>query len=254
MSSNMASTCRGGGAVRRASFDVTAAMVVPERSTGNRLARPTRRYYSRRMRIENEFEVAAPLEQVWNYLLDVEKVAPCVPGGELTEVVDDHTWKGKVTIKMGPVSLTFNGVVTLQERDEEHRRVVLKAEGREQRGKGAANALSTSRLEPVGDRTRVAIETDLTITGAVAQYGRGMIGDISQRLTQQFADCLAANILAEGASTAAAEASPPTPGTTEEVPAPVRKATPMGGIRLGLWAFWRAIVRLFRRLLGGRRA
>jgi uncharacterized protein len=235
------------------------------------------------MRIENEFEVGAPLDQVWKYLLDVEKVAPCVPGGELTEVVDDHTWKGRVTMKLGPVSLTFNGVVTLQERDEDNHRVVLKAEGREQRGKGAANALSTSRLEPAGDNTKVAIETDLTITGAVAQYGRGMIGDISQRLTQQFADCLAANILAEGASSAA---SPPPAAATapaEELPAgvpaeaatsagpipespapagssprgpsaPARTAKPLGGVRLGLWAFWRAVVRLFRRMFGGGRA
>lgn len=238
------------------------------------------------MRIENDFEVAAPLEQVWKYLLDVEKVAPCVPGGQLTEVVDDHTWKGKVTMKLGPVTLAFNGVVTLQERDEDAHRVVLKAEGREQRGKGAANALSTSRLEANGDRTKVSIETDLTITGAVAQYGRGMIGDISQRLTQQFADCLASNIDAEGAASApvstdsiplpvadsgpnagattspesepgeaaasavSASGSPSAPASTT----PVQAARPPGGIGLGLWALWRAIVRLFQRVLGHKRS
>jgi carbon monoxide dehydrogenase subunit G len=233
------------------------------------------------MRIENDFEVAAPLERVWAHLLDVEKVAPCVPGGQLTEVVDDHTWKGRVTMKMGPVSLAFNGLVTLQERDEEAHRVVLKAEGREQRGKGAATALSTSRLEAIGDRTKVSIETDLTITGAVAQYGRGMIGDISRRLTQQFADCLASSIAAEGAASApaangatpaaVAESPPDTDTTTDQqsepsettasavpasdaasapVPTPVQAATPPGGIRLGLWALWRAVVRLFQRFLG----
>jgi carbon monoxide dehydrogenase subunit G len=236
------------------------------------------------MRIENDFEVAAPLERVWTYLLDVEKVAPCVPGGQLTEVVDDHTWKGKVTMKLGPVTLTFNGVVTLQERDEDAHRVVLKAEGREQRGKGAANAMSTSRLEANGDRTKVSIETDLTITGAVAQYGRGMIGDISQRLTQQFADCLASNIAAERVASAVSGSTPlpaadsasdagtttslesePSEATASAVPVssspsappsttPVQAARAPGGLRLGLWALWKAIVRVFQRVLGRKRS
>src|SRR5919198_4427278 len=158
--------------------------------------------YRGHMKIENRFHVAAPIDEVWAYMLDVEKVAPCVPGGQLTETVDDRTWKGKVAMKMGPVSLSFTGTVTIQERDDQAHRVVLKAEGREQRGKGAANAVSTSRLEADGDSTNVFIETDLTITGAVAQYGRGMMGDISQRLTKEFADCLQSNIAAQRPSAA----------------------------------------------------
>ena len=212
------------------------------------------------MRIDNEFEVAAPIERVWGFMLDVEKVAPCVPGGELTEVVDDHTWKGKVSTKMGPVSLSFAGTVTIEERNDADHRVALKAEGREQRGRGAATAHSTSTLQATADGgTKVTIGTDLTITGAVAQYGRGMIGDISHRLTGEFASCLEANILAEGEAEPATEAAPgevpaeaPAPSATPVKPsAPVRSAAPVKGIRLGLWAFWRAVVRFFRRLLGG---
>ncbi len=233
------------------------------------------------MRIDNEFEVRAPIERVWAYMLDVEKVAPCVPGGELTDTVDDHTWKGKVNMKMGPVSLSFTGTVTIEERDDEAHHVVLKAEGREQRGRGAASARSSSRLEAVEGGTKVVIETDLTITGAVAQYGRGMMGDISQRLTKEFAQCLQTNIgaadlidatgpagaLAEDAATGTIErdaapgpgesGSSPPPGEgsastpaaeSPPAPRPLATARPVKGIRLGLWALWRAIVRFFRRL------
>src|SRR5205809_1020614 len=161
------------------------------------------------MQITNEFEVRAPIDQVWAFMLDVEKVAPCVPGGQLTETVDDHTWKGKVAMKMGPVSLSFTGTVTIQERDDEAHRVKLKAEGREQRGKGAANATATSTLQAVEGGTKVSIQTDLTITGAVAQYGRGMIGDISQKLTNEFAQCLQSNIAAADVTDTAGPAGRP---------------------------------------------
>lgn len=207
------------------------------------------------MRLENEFTVQASVEQVWRYLLDVEKVAPCMPGAELTEIVDDRTYKGKATVKVGPVSLAFAGTVMVEERDEENRRVVMKAQGMEQRGKGAATAVVVSRLEPVDGGTRVVLETDLTITGAVAQYGRGMIQDISQRLTGEFARCLQANLAATvpapAAPVPAAEAAAPAPAAVAPPPAVAR---PVKGLRLGLWALWRAAVRFFQRLLGGRAA
>lgn len=198
-----------------------------------------------RMQIENEFTVAAPIDRVWAYLLDVERVAPCMPGAELTEVVDDHTWKGKTSIKVGPVALSFAGTVVLQERDDAAHRVVLKAQGMEQRGKGAASASVVSRLEEVAAGTKVSLQADLTISGAVAQYGRGMIQDISQRLTSEFAACLEQNIAAEAAAT---------PGTATEPAAPAAVAQPVKGFRLGLWAAWRAIARFFRRLVGGSRS
>ena len=194
------------------------------------------------MQINNEFTVAAPIDRVWAYLLDVERVAPCMPGAELTEVVDDHTWKGKTSVKVGPVALSFAGTVVLQERDDAAHRVVLKAQGMEQRGKGAASASVVSQLEEVAAGTKVTMQADLTISGAVAQYGRGMIQDISQRLTAEFASCLERNIEAEAGSSAAAS------------PAPAAVARPVKGFRLGLWAGWRAIGRFFGRLFGGSRS
>jgi uncharacterized protein len=198
------------------------------------------------MEIRNTIEIPAPSDRVWAYLLDVERVAPCMPGAELTEVVDDRTWKGKVNVKLGPVSLAFSGTVVLQEQDEEARSVVLKADGKEVRGKGSASALVTSRLEDTdGTHTRVVILADLSITGAIAQFGRGMIADVSQKMAGQFAQCLAERMAAEAA--AARDGAPPDEVATE-LP---RAAAPVGGIRLALWALLRALGRsiasVFRR-------
>jgi uncharacterized protein len=203
------------------------------------------------MKIANEFVVKAPIEQVWDYLLDVQRIAPCAPGAQLTDVVDDHTWKGKVSVKIGPVGLSFAGTVALQERDDAAHRVVLKADGREQRGKGAASALVVSHLEAVPDGTQVSIDTDLTISGAVAQYGRGMVLDISQRLTREFAQCLETNLSAQSPAEPAPAAVAPTPAEAPPASAPAQPTSkPVGGIRLGLWAIWRAVVRFFKRLFG----
>jgi carbon monoxide dehydrogenase subunit G len=202
------------------------------------------------VRIENEFLVKAPVETVWAYMLDVERIAPCAPGAELTEVVDERTWKGKLKVKVGPIAMSFAGTVVLEERDDQLHRAVLKAQGREERGRGAATATVTTRLEPADASTRVQLDTDLTISGAAAQYGRGMIGDISQRLADDFAKCVEAGILSSG-SAAAADA----PGGSERVaspPATQVAAQPVKGLRLGVWAFWRAVVRFFKRLIGGR--
>src|SRR5438552_8719324 len=164
-----------------------------------------------------------------------------MPGAELTEVVDDRTWKGKTNIKVGPVALSFAGTVVMEERDDLAHRVVLKAQGMEQRGKGAASAVASSRLEEVTDGTKVTLDTDLTITGAVAQYGRGMIADVSERLTREFARCLEAGIKAEAASLqviphVSADEPPPGPAIREPPgPPPVRAAPPVKGIRLSLW-------------------
>jgi len=202
------------------------------------------------MQIRSEFVVGAPIEEVWNYLLDVERVAPCMPGAELTEVVDERTWKGKTNIKVGPVSLAFAGTVVMHERDDAAHRVVLKAQGMEQRGKGAASATATSRLEEVEGGTRVVLDTDLTISGAVAQYGRGMISDVSERLTKEFARCLEGNIIAEAAKSPTPEGGTAAGSGAAEPPppAPVQSAVPVKGLRLSLWALWRAVMRFFRRL------
>lgn len=199
------------------------------------------------MEILNTIEIAAPPDRVWAYLLDVERVAPCMPGAELTEVVDDHTWNGKVAVKLGPVSLAFTGTVVLQDRDEDTRTVVLKADGRETKGKGSASALVTSRLtEAEADATRVEIVTDLAISGALAQFGRGMIGDVSQRMAGRFADCLAARMAAEAEG---ADAGSTEPGAAAAGGSPLpTAAAPVGGIRLALWALVRAIGRGIARI------
>lgn len=207
------------------------------------------------MLIENEFTVKRPLDEVWSYLLDVERIAPCMPGAELTETVDDHTWNGKVNMAFGPVKMAFAGSVSMEERDDDAHRVALKAKGTEQKGKGAANATVTSWLEPIDGGTKVSMQADITLTGAAAQMSRGLLPEVSKRLTQQFADCLEESLVAN-ASPAGAAARSEGAATPSEVaaaapkPAPVA-AKPVGGIRLGLAAIWSMIAGFFRKLFGG---
>jgi uncharacterized protein len=188
--------------------------------------------------IENSFEVQAPVDHVWSYLLDAEKVVVCMPGAELTETIDERNWKGKVTIKLGPVSLSFAGKVVLEEQDEAAHRAVMKAQAMEQRGKGAASATVTSTLESTGATTQVHIVQDLTVSGQAAQFSRGMMQDVSNKLIQQFADCLQANMATEQTIEAGG------------APGEMVTARPVGGIRLGLSAMGHAIVRFFKRLFG----
>ena len=194
------------------------------------------------MLIENEFRVTAPLDHTWAYLLDVEKVAPCAPGAELTDVVDDRTWKGKIIMKLGPIALSFAGTVTMAERDDATHRVVLKAQGQEVKGKGAASAAVTSWLEPGpgNGETTVKMQADIVLTGTVAQLSRGLLPDVSAKLTNQFAECLQASMTAQEGG--AAETPP------AAVPQP--QAAAIGGIRLGLYAIVKAVGRFFSGLLG----
>ncbi len=205
------------------------------------------------MLVENEFTSPAPVDHLWAYLLDVERVAPCLPGAELTETIDDRNWKGKVLMKLGPVSLSFAGSVAMDERDDVGHRVVLHAKGMEQKGKGAANAVVTSWLEPGEGVTTVKMRADITLTGPVAQLSRGLLPDISKKLTQQFADCLQASMAASEAVAApnGADASDSNrganPGDADAAPSGARA---IGGFRLGAWALVRAVGRFFGRLFG----
>ena len=209
------------------------------------------------MLIENEFTVKAPTEDLWAYLLDVERIAPCMPGAELTETVDEHTWKGSLKAKFGPVTMSFAGTVAMESRDDEAHRVVLKARGMEQKGRGAAQATVTSWLEPAvaEEETTVKMQAQIVLTGAAAQLSRGLLPEISRKLTQQFADCLQASMAAEQAPTAGggteAGATPAGAPTEAGVP-PARPAAakPVGGIRLGLSAIWTLTVNFFRKLFG----
>lgn len=185
------------------------------------------------MLITSDFEVPQPVEKVWDYLLDVPRMAPNLPGTELTEVVDEDTFKGRVSVRMGPVSLRFGGTARIVERDVANRRVVLDAAGAEERGKGQASMLLTASLERSPGGTRVRVEQDLTISGAAAQYGRGMITDVTNILLGRFADNVAADI--------------PRWSRGEERTATV---APAGGLSIGLTAAMTALKRVFWRFFG----
>jgi len=145
------------------------------------------------MKIDNEFTVSAPIERAWEILNDIPLIAPCMPGAVLTGSEGD-THEGKVKIKVGPVTSEYKGKATFLEKDEAARRLVIKGEGRDTRGAGNANADITLQMTAEGDNTRINVDTDLKITGKVAQFGRGVIVDISQKLLGQFVDCLEAKI------------------------------------------------------------
>jgi uncharacterized protein len=154
------------------------------------------------MKLENEFTVPAPVEQAWQVLLDVERVAPCLPGAAI-EGSEGDTHKGTMTIKIGPITARYTGTVEIQEADEAARRAVMRAQARDSRGQGTAGATITSTMEEVEDGTRVHVETDLRVTGPAAQFGRGVMQDVSAKLMGRFADCLAEEIAGASATTAA---------------------------------------------------
>ena len=158
------------------------------------------------MELKNEFTVAMPLERAWGLLTDIERIAPCMPGATL-EGVEDGKYNGNVKVKVGPVTTQYKGTVSFLERDESAHRAVLRAEGREARGQGSANATITAALQASGDSTAVAVTTDLTITGRVAQFGRGVLEEVSSRLLGQFVDALEASLADEAATDAAGAAS-----------------------------------------------
>ncbi len=204
------------------------------------------------MLIENTFTVTSPADPLWRYLLDVEKIAPCMPGAELTEIVDDRHWKGKLKAKFGPVGLSFAGTVEMTERDDAVHRVSLTAKGMEQKGKGAANANVTSWLEPgpASDETTVKMEAEITLTGAAAQLSRGLLPEISKKLTQQFADCLQANMAAGAAASGSSPDASEASVQATPAPGPAAAAKPVGGIGLGLSASWSVVKAFFARLFG----
>jgi carbon monoxide dehydrogenase subunit G len=141
------------------------------------------------MELTNEFRVGASPDEAWALLTDLERIAPCMPGAELQEV-DGDDYKGIVKVKVGPITAQYKGVARFVERDDAAHRAVLRAEGRETRGQGNASATITAQLTPDGEGTKVSVVTDLTIAGRVAQFGRGILADVSTKLLGQFADCL----------------------------------------------------------------
>ena len=148
------------------------------------------------MELTNEFRVALPIERAWGVLTDVEKIAPCLPGAQLQEVEGDE-YRGVVKVKVGPITAQYKGQAKFLSLDPEARVAVLRAEGRETRGQGNANATITAVLTPDGEGTAVSITTDLTVTGRVAQFGRGVLADVSAKLLDQFVVDLEKTVLVD---------------------------------------------------------
>jgi carbon monoxide dehydrogenase subunit G len=151
------------------------------------------------MELVHEFSVPVPVEQAWQLLTDVARIAPCLPGAELTGV-DGDTYQGQVKVKVGPITSQYRGTASFAEKDDAQRRVVLKASGRDTRGQGNASATVTATLAAAygGGATTVSIVTDLTVSGRVAQFGRGVMADVSARLLEQFVRNLETGVLGAG--------------------------------------------------------
>jgi len=147
------------------------------------------------VKLENRFTVPVPVDQAWRVLLDVERIAPCMPGATLTKVEGD-AFEGTVKVKVGPINLTYGGKAHFVSKDEQAHVAVIDGSGKETRGTGTAKALITCRLVDRGDSTEVEVDTDLNVTGKPAQFGRGVLADVSGKLVDQFAACLSEEIRA----------------------------------------------------------
>jgi uncharacterized protein len=176
------------------------------------------------MKLEHEFTVPAPVEEAWQVLLDVEKVAPCMPGATVTSV-DGDDFTGTVKVKVGPIQVTYKGQAKFVEKDDAAHRVVIEASGKEARGSGTAAATVTANLRADGGQTRAHVVTDLNITGRPAQFGRGVMADVGAKLIGQFADCLAGELAGGGAAaTTVAEPTAQSSASADTAAAPVETA------------------------------
>lgn len=180
------------------------------------------------MDLSNEFTVPVPVERAWEVLTDVELIAPCLPGAQLQEI-EGEEYRGIVKVKVGPITAQYKGAAVFQEQDVENRRIVLKAEGRDTRGQGSASALITATMTETttdsGVSTHVVVDSDVTIKGKVAQFGRGMIAEVSAKLLTQFVECLEGKLGDEPAS--APDAAPPPTEAADHAPAEAAEPAPM---------------------------
>ncbi len=198
------------------------------------------------MEFDNSFDVPLPPERAWALLMDIARIAPCMPGAELSEVVDAQNYKGKIAVRLGPVALAFAGRVQIDAMDDANCSARVKAQGSDAKGRGGANATATFRIEPTGDGSRVLIHTDLMLSGAVAQYGRGvgMIQATAAQIIGQFAGNLRAQLAREAPPAAAAPHQPQQiaqPSAPPSMPA----ARPISGLSLLARVIWQQVVALF---------
>jgi carbon monoxide dehydrogenase subunit G len=203
------------------------------------------------LEFDNSFEVPLPPAEAWAVLMDIRRIAPCMPGAELTEIVDDKNYKGKVAVRLGPVALAFAGVVTFEEIDNANRSARVKAQGTDTKGRGGANAVASFRVEatPAGG-SRVLVHTDLNLSGSVAQYGRGvgMIQTTAGQIMNQFANNLKSQIGRDlpNPAQAAPVQSPGAPAAAA-TPATPPAAKPISGFSLMAKVIWASIMKLFGR-------
>jgi hypothetical protein len=191
------------------------------------------------MLIKNDFEVAEPVEKVWQFFDNIPQVAACLPGAELTEDLGDDKYKGKVAVRMGPVRMQFAGTADITERDVAAKRIVVHAAGADEKGRGQANMMVTATLVKAGRGTKVAVAQDLQLSGAAAQYGRGMISDVTAVLMRDFSANMQDRIeRLKRAGEVGGESA-------EQIAAAT--ATPAKGFTLGMRAAVMALSRVFRR-------
>ena len=206
------------------------------------------------MEFDNSFEVPLPPADAWKVLLDIKRIAPCMPGAELTEVLDQDTYKGKIGVRLGPVALTFAGLVKFEDIDAAAYTARVTAQGTDAKGRGGANATSVFRLEPTAGGSKVLVHTDLALSGAVAQYGRGVgiIQATAAQIMNQFATRLKDNLAQDSVAAPSAPASaapqparPSPPGAAGEGARPAAK--PIAGFTLAAKVIWSWISGFFRR-------
>ena len=160
------------------------------------------------MKINNEFTVSAPIQQAWDTMLNLERIAPCLPGAAIQEEKDEGEYDGTMKVKIGPITANYKGTVKFEEVDEGNHRAVLQATGRDARGQGTASATIVSTLQEEDDGTKVSVETDMKLTGRAAQFGRGIAQDVATKMLDQFASCLEEEISGGPEEGAAATAEP----------------------------------------------
>ena len=199
------------------------------------------------MQLENSFAVSAPPDRVFAYLLDINKVVGCVPGAELSEVVDPTTFKGKVKVKVGPITVAYNGTARITDRNEATRSAAIEAEGRETTGPGSARAKAVMTVEagPDGTGSMVKISTDYSIAGRVAQFGRGVMEDVSRRIVNEMAACIKANVEGEQQSAPAEGGSAGAEAGGPGAAPAAMTARPINGVTLFFQVLWEGIRRLF---------
>ena len=179
------------------------------------------------MKIDYEFTVGVPVDQAWSRMLDLEKIAPCLPGAAIQEEMGDGEYAGTMKVEIGPITVGYKGTIKFEVTDETNHRAVLQATGRETRGQGTASATIISTLRQEGDGTNVNVETDLMLTGRVAQFGRGLAQDVAKRMLDEFAVCLEREI--SGAAEPAPENAAASAATGETADSEEPAAT-AGGI------------------------